>query len=127
MSNVDRVDGWWVFAGILLLIAGTLNVIWGIAAISDSKFFTEDATYILSGLNTWGWVTLILGILQVLAGFSLFAGGSYGRWFGIFAASLSAIAALLSIPAYPFWSLPVFALAIIVIHQLAGPRSPASA
>jgi hypothetical protein len=69
-------------------------------------------------------MTLILGILQVLAGFSLFAGGSYGRWFGIFAASLSAITALLSIPSYPFWSLAVFALEIIVIHLLASLAVP---
>jgi hypothetical protein len=120
-SNLDRADGWWVFAGILLAVGGTLNVIWGVAAISNSKFFLPHATYIFSGLDTWGWITLILGLLEILAGFSLFAGGSFGRWFGIVAASLSAIAALLSIPAYPFWSLAVFALAIIVVHQLAGP------
>jgi hypothetical protein len=126
-SNIDRVTGWWVFAGILLLISGTLNVIYGIAAISDSKFFTENATYILSNLNTWGWVTLILGALQITAGFSLFAGNAYGRWFGIFAASGTAIAALLSIPAYPLWSLAIFALAVIVIHQLATSGSARTA
>jgi hypothetical protein len=118
-SNIDRVTGWWMFAGILLLIAGTLNVIYGIAAISDSKFFTENATYILSGLNTWGWVTLIIGVLQIGAAFSLFAGNAYGRWVGIFGAGASAIAALMSIPAYPFWSLAIFALAVIVLHSLA--------
>ena len=47
---------------------------------------------ILSGLNTWGWVTLILGCMQIGAGFSLFAGNAYGRWFGIISASLTAIA-----------------------------------
>jgi hypothetical protein len=69
-------------------------------------------------------MTLILGILQVLAGFSLFAGGSYGHWFGIFAASISAIAALLSIPAYPFWLPAGFALEIIVIDLSASPAVP---
>jgi hypothetical protein len=118
-SNIDRVTGWWVFAGILLFISGTLNVIYGIAAISDSKFFTENATYILSNLNTWGWVTLIVGLLQLVAAFSLFSGGGFGRWVGIFAASASAIAALMSIPAYPFWSLSIFALSVIVLHSLA--------
>jgi hypothetical protein len=116
-----------VFAAILLLISGTLNVIYGIAAISDSKFFTENATYILSGLNTWGWVTLILGCLQIGAGFSLFAGNAYGRWFGIISASLTAIAALLSIPAYPFWSLATFALAVTVVHSLATSGSARTA
>jgi hypothetical protein len=122
MNDESLLSGWWVFAGVLLLIAGVLNVIWGIAAIGDSKFFTENVSFIISGLNTWGWILLIVGLLEIVAAFSLFAGGEFGRWFGIFIASLNAIGALLSIPAYPFWSLAVFALAIIVIYKLAeGP------
>ena len=116
----DQRSGWVTFAGVLLLIAGVLNVIWGIAAIGDSKFFVHDTKYILSGLNTWGWVTLILGVLQVLAAFSLWSGGLYGRIFGIGAATISAVVALLSIPAYPFWSLAIFALDIIIIQQIAS-------
>jgi hypothetical protein len=115
----EQRSGWVTFAGALLLIAGALNVIYGIAAIGDSKFFVHDTKYILSNLNTWGWVTLILGLLQLLAAFSLWSGGLYGRIFGIGAAGLSSIAALLSIPAYPFWSLAIFALDIIIIHQIA--------
>ena len=115
----DRVTGWWVFAATLLLIAAVLNIIWGIAAIGDASFFVADQTYIISSLHTWGWVTLILGVLQGVAGFSLLAGGGFGRWVGIFAAALSAISALLSIPAYPLWSLCIFALAIIILYELA--------
>jgi hypothetical protein len=115
----SRVTGWWLFAGILLAISGTLNIIWGIAAIGNSHFFTANAHYVLSGLKTWGWITLILGLLELFAGFSLFSGGGYGRWFGIIAASLTSISALMSIPANPFWSLCVFALAIIIVYELA--------
>lgn len=66
-------------------------------------------------------------IAQLFAGLSLFAGGGFGRWVGIIAASATAIVSLLSIPAYPFWSLCVFALAIIalaiiVVYELAKPR-----
>jgi hypothetical protein len=118
-DRAARVTGWWVFAGILLLISCVLNVIYGIAAIGDSKFFTDHATYILSGLHTWGWVTLIIGVIQGIAAFSLFSGGGFGRWIGVFAAGLAAIAALLSIPAYPFWSLCIFALSIIILYELA--------
>jgi len=125
MGHESRVTGWWVFAGIMLVIAGTLNVIWGIAAIDDAKFFVADQKYIISNLHTWGWVTLILGVLELIAGFSLFSGGGFGRWVGIFAAGLTAIAALLSIPAYPFWSLCIFALAIIILYELA--KAPAGA
>ncbi|HME01902.1 MAG TPA: hypothetical protein VKG38_02595 [Solirubrobacteraceae bacterium] len=115
----DDVPGWWIFAGILLGISGVLNVIWGIAAISESHFFVLNTHYILSDLKTWGWITLILGIAQGFAAVSLFAGGAYGRWFGVVTAVLVAIDSLLDIPAYPFWSLCVFALSVIIVYQLA--------
>ena len=111
-------EGWLLFAGIMIVIVGVLNVIYGIAAIGDSSFFV-DQKYILSNLNTWGWVTLILGALQILAAFSIWRGGQFGRWFGIIAAGLSSIAALLSIPAYPFWSLAIFAVDIAIVYGLA--------
>jgi len=111
-------SGWVIFAAVMLFIVGILNIIWGIAAIADSKFFIQDQKYILSNLNAWGWITTIIGALQLLAGFSLWSGGLYGRLMAILFASLSALAALLSIPAYPFWSLAIFALDIIVIYQV---------
>jgi hypothetical protein len=112
--------GWILFAGIMLMLVGVLNVIWGIAAIGDSSFFINDTKYILSGLNTWGWVTVVLGAVQILAAFSIWNGNQFGRWFGIGVAGLSAIAALMSIPAYPFWSLAIFAVDILVIYGLAA-------
>jgi hypothetical protein len=112
--------GWILFAGIMLMLVGVLNVIYGIAAIGDSSFFVNDQKYILSNLNTWGWVTLILGAVQVGAAYSIWAGNQFGRWFGIGVAGLSAIAALMSLPAYPFWSLAIFAVDILVIYGLAA-------
>jgi hypothetical protein len=111
-------SGWVTFAGVMLSLVGVLNVIYGIAAIGDSSFFVQDQKYILSNLNTWGWVTVILGVFQLVAAFSLWSGSLYGRIFAVTAASLSAIGALLSIPAYPFWSLAIFAIDIIIIHQV---------
>ena len=111
-----------MFAGVMLFIAGTLNVIYGVAAIGDSSFFAHDQKYILSNLNTWGWVNLVLGALQLFAAFSLWLGRLfYGRLVGpSWRSSLSGvIGALLSIPAYPFWSLAIFAIDIIIIHQVA--------
>ena len=123
MNDESLISSWWVFAGVLLLIAGVLNVIYGIAAIGDSKFFHENVTYVISGLHTWGWVHLIVGVLEFVAAFSLFAGGEFGRWIGIFVGSLNAIGALLAIPAYPFWSLAIFSLSIIIVYKLAeGPK-----
>jgi hypothetical protein len=105
----------------MLSISGVLNIIWGIAAVSEAHFVTRgtEQTYVFSGLNTWGWITLILGAVEILAAMSLFAGGSFGRWFGIFAASLVAIGALLDIHVLPFWSISVFALSVIIVYQLA--------
>jgi hypothetical protein len=116
----EERSGWVTFAAVLLLIGGTLNVIYGIAAIGNSNFFVHDAKYILSNLNTWGWVTVLIGVIQLLAAGSLWRGGLFGRVFAIGAASLSAVGALLSIPAYPFWSLAIFALDIVIIHQIAS-------
>jgi hypothetical protein len=124
MNNLDRVTGWWVFAGILISISAVLNIIWGIAAISESHFFIGNTHYILSELKTWGWITLILGAAQGLAAVSLFSGSSFGRWFGIITAALVAIDALMDIPAYPFWSLCIFALSLIILYELA--KSPES-
>ena len=112
--------GWIVFAGIMMMIVAILNVIYGIAAIGNSKFFIAGQKYIVSDLKTWGWITLIIGVVQGIAAYSIWAGNQFGRWVGIFVAGLSAIAALMSIPAYPFWSLAVFAVDILVIYGLAA-------
>jgi hypothetical protein len=115
----DDGAGWVLFAGIMLALAGILNVIYGIAAISKSHFFTDNAHFIISSLKTWGWVGVLLGATQLLAASSIWRGGSFGRWFGIGAAALSAVAALMSIAGYPFLSLTLFALDVMVIYGLA--------
>ena len=120
MDDDIRGAGWLMFAGIMVLIVAVLNVIYGIAAIDGSKFFIEDEKFILSDLNTWGWIVLIIGVLQLFAAFSIWAGGEYGRWIGLITAGISAIGALLALPGYPFWSLAVFALDILIIYGLAA-------
>jgi hypothetical protein len=128
MDETARGAGWLTFAGIMIVIAGVLNVIWGIAAIDKSSFFVEDERYIISDLNTWGWIILIIGAIQIFAAFSIWSGGQFGRWIGIISASLSAIGALLSIPGYPFWSLAIFGIDLLIIYGLTaygGQRSRA--
>jgi hypothetical protein len=115
MRGAGRV----VFAAILLIIAGTLNLIYGIAAVGDANFFVGNTHYVISSLHTWGWVMIILGAIQLTGGFSLMAGNAYGRVIGIIGAGLGAIAALLSIGgATPFWALGIFALCVIVLHGI---------
>lgn len=117
--NEPRGAGRALFAAVFLMVGGVLNIVWGIAAISSSGFFMDNQHYIFGSLKSWGWVTLIIGILEIAASLSLFGGGAFGIYFGIFAASLAAIGALLDIPAYPFWSIAIFGLSIWIIWGLA--------
>ncbi len=115
----SRGAGRVLFAAVLLGVGGVLNIVYGIAAIGNSHFFVHDQHYVFANLKSWGWVTLIIGILELCASVSLFAGGTFGRWFGIAVGSLAAIGALFSIPAYPLWSIAVFALSLWIIYGLA--------
>ncbi|MBJ7353795.1 MAG: hypothetical protein JHC98_03135 [Thermoleophilaceae bacterium] len=117
-ANPDRVTGWWLFAGVLLTVAGIADIIYGIAAIGDSKFFTENVTLIATDLKSYGWAILLIGVIQLTAGLSLFVGGGWGRFVGIIAAALNAIAYLLTIPSAPFWSLCMFLLSIVILYEL---------
>ena len=123
MQRTSTLSGWWVFAGVLLLIAGALNTVYGVAAIGNSTFFTSTTVFIFRDLRLWGWLSLILGLCEWVAAFSLWSGGEFGRWFGIVVASLNAVGVLLTISTYPFWSLAIFALSILIIYKLAeGPE-----
>jgi hypothetical protein len=107
------------FAAVLLLIAGTLNIIYGIGALDNANIFVNDKRYIFTNLNTMGWVLIVLGVIQLTGGFSLIAGNTYGRVIGIVGASLGAIGALLSIGGSdPWWSLAIFALCIYIIQGI---------
>jgi hypothetical protein len=116
----DYRYGWVVFAGVLLLVAGTLNTIYGIAAIDDSRFFVNDTEYVFANLNTWGWILLCLGVAQVLVGLGVFVKNQFARWVGVFVLSLSAVAQMLAIPAYPFLSLAILAMTLLAIYGLAA-------
>ncbi|HEV3071456.1 MAG TPA: hypothetical protein VGY76_08540 [Solirubrobacteraceae bacterium] len=105
--------------GILLMVAGVLNIVYGIAAVGDASFFVNDTQFVFSSLHTWGWITIILGVIELTAAFSLFGGGAYGRFVGLVAATLGAIGALLNVGgAHPWWSLGVFAICLVCIHGL---------
>jgi hypothetical protein len=108
-----------MFAATLLLIAGTLNIIYGIGALDGARVFVGDQRYILTDLSTMGWVLIVLGVIQLTGGFSLFVGHTYGKVIGIVGGSLGAIGALLSVGGdYPWWSLGIFALCIYIVHGL---------
>jgi hypothetical protein len=111
--------GWVVFAGTMLALVGILNIIYGIAAIDDSTFFVNDAKYVISDLNTWGWVVLLTGAAQLLTGFGVWARNTFATWLGIAFACLNAIGVLLMLPAYPLLSLSLFAVDVLIVYGLA--------
>ena len=114
-----RGTGRALLAATLLVIVGTLNIIYGIGALDNAKVFVNDTRYIFTNLHTMGWVLIVLGALQLTGGFSLLAGNTYGRVIGITAGLLGALGALFSIGGNnPWWSLAVFALCLYVVHGI---------
>jgi hypothetical protein len=106
------------FVAFLLLIAGVLNVIYGIAGVGGAHFF-DGTQYVFASIHTWGWITIIVGIIQLSAGASLMTGGGFGRVIGIFAASIGALESLLSIGGtHPWWSIAIFAMCVWILHGL---------
>jgi hypothetical protein len=113
-------EGWVMFAGIMIMIAGTLNFIYGIAAISNSHFYVANTHYVISDLKTWGWVVMLLGVLQFCVALGIWARAAWARWTGIVIAGLNAIAQLIFLPSYPLLSLAIFTLDVLVIYGLAA-------
>ena len=103
----------------MLVIVGVLNIFNGIIAIANCKFFTEDTVYVLSDVRTWGWIVLILGIIQLFAAASVLKGGNFGRWIGMIVVGVNLIGQMMFLPFYPFWSILIIALDVMVIYALA--------
>jgi hypothetical protein len=111
--------GWVAFAAMMLGFAGVVAVFDGILALSSSKVFTAHASYVFSDLHTWGWIIMILGVLSVIAAFSLLLGSELGRWFGVAVAALNAFGQLMFVHANPWWAMAMFAIDILIIWALA--------
>jgi hypothetical protein len=107
-----------LFATVLLFVVGCFNLIYGIAAIAKSHVFVANAHYVFGSLRTWGWITLILGAVQLLAAGGVLAGNQLARWFAVAVVGLNAIDQMFFIPAYPFWSLMIIAVDVVALYGL---------
>ena len=116
--DVDPGRGWILFAGAMLALAGCLNMIYGIAAISGSSFYVDDIKYVFGNLNTWGWAMTIVGALQLITSYGVFTFAEWARWLGITFAGLNMVIQFLSIGSYPFLAIMVFFIDIIIIWGL---------
>ncbi len=107
-----------VFASILLLVDGFFNMLYGIAAIANSHVFVANAHYVIGDLRAWGWVTLIIAVLQLAAGAGVLAGNQLARWFAVAVVGISAIEMMFFLPAYPFWALAIIAVDVVALYGL---------
>jgi hypothetical protein len=113
--------GWVFFAAIMMVIVGILGALQGLSAIIKSGFYTIPPNYYISvNVKGWGWTHLILGVVVVLAGFALFRGAMWARILGIILAGLSLIANFAFVPVYPFWSMLIIAVDVLIIWALAA-------
>jgi hypothetical protein len=94
---------------------GFFNMIEGIAAIANSHVFTANAHYVIGDLRAWGWVTLIISVLQLIAAGGIMMGNQLARWFAVAVVGLNAIEMMFFIPAYPFWALIIIAADVVAL------------
>jgi hypothetical protein len=117
-AGVRPGDGWLIYSGIVLTIAGVVGAIYGLAAISSSESFEQGAHYMTGDLETWGWVVLVVGVAQVAVGFGIWSGARWARLAGVLAAVVNSIVQLMWLPAQPLAALALFALDLLVIYGL---------
>jgi hypothetical protein len=110
-----------VFAGVMLLMLGTFQVIEGIVALVRDEYYlvTRNGLALTIDYTAWGWIHLIIGIIAALTGIGIFLGQMWARVVGIGIAGLSALANIAFLPAYPVWSTIIIAFDVLVIYALA--------
>jgi hypothetical protein len=116
-----RWTGWISFAGWLLIVIGMLDFFQGLIAVIRKEYYALTANgIIVFDLTTWGWITLIWGILLAFAGWGLLSRSTWARWFAIVAVTLNVIAQLgfVGSAAYPLWALTGITLSIVVLYGL---------
>lgn len=111
--------GWIWFAAVIMLMVGLFNVITGLTAIFRNQVFTVVPSGVLVfDLTTWGWIHLILGVIQVAVAAGLFTAKVWALVIGVVVAGLNAIAQLVSLPYAPLWALIIIVLDCVVIYAM---------
>jgi phosphatidylserine synthase len=109
-----------VFAGLLMILSGIFDAIDGVVALFTNEFYVSTPRYVFQfDATSWGVIHLLLGALVAVAGFAVLAGQTWGRVVGIVLVGLSAVANFAFIPYYPFWSLAIIALDVVILWALA--------
>ena len=112
--------GFVVFAGVIMIMAGTFQAVTGVVGLVANEFYVASRTYLFQfDATTWGWIHLLVGLLVVVAGAAVMFGQPWARVIGIVLAGLSALINFTFVPYYPVWSLLIIGLHVIVIWALA--------
>ncbi|MEV0337268.1 hypothetical protein [Nocardia sp. NPDC050717] len=107
-------------AGILLAVVGVLQILQGIAAVANDDLIVVGPEYTYQfDLTAWGWWHIIFGAIAVIVAIGLLAGQTWGRVSAMVIAALSIVANFLWLPYYPWWSILVIILDIVVIWAVA--------
>ncbi|HVV14548.1 DUF7144 family membrane protein [Amycolatopsis sp.] len=108
--------GWIWFGGTMMIMLGMFNVIEGLVALFNDKYYvTSPSGLLVFDITGWGWVHLIIGVLAVAAGFALFTGAAWARVATVVLAGINALAQLTFLSAYPVWATIIIALDVLVI------------
>jgi hypothetical protein len=112
-------SGWAIFAGAVLFMVGSLDALFGLAAVlNDEVVVVGGHGAIIADITTWGWVHLILGSIMALTGLGLFAGSSGARWAAVFFVMVNAISQIVWFPLAPLWAFLIIILDVVIIYQL---------
>jgi len=110
------MTGWGTFAAIWLVIAGSFNLVEGITAIHKGNFYVNEVLF--SSVDTWGWIMLIIGVLQLFGGFMVFGGNRTGYTLGVYAAMFAAFIWFFFLFAVPIGALLALIMNGLVIYGL---------
>lgn len=111
-------------AAILLFVAGLLGLFQGISAVVNDDLIVVGPQYIYQFDTTaWGWIHIVVGVLAMIIAIGMFTGAVWARVAAIVIASLSIIANFLWLPYYPWWSILLIALDLVVIWAVATWKS----
>jgi hypothetical protein len=110
---------WIAFAGVMMIILGCLDAIWGLAAIvNDEVVVVGGHGALIFDLTTWGWIQLIIGIVVGLTGLGLLTGNQAARLTAIFLLAINAVLQVVWFPAAPLWAFLMIILDVVIIYQL---------
>lgn len=116
--DIGRSSGLVNFAAVLVAVLGFFNLLDGIAAIARSHVFIAGAHFVIGNQRAWGWIIMLLGILQLVAVGGILTGNPLARWFAVVVVGLNALGQMFFLASYPFWSILIIVIDVVALYAL---------